>query len=155
MVADRQVNPPHRDPVMAAANAAGPPIAAAILAPRRRHQAPGVASASVTVSQQVGASIGTSPRNTLFAGAVASYLATHLASARPIGRQAPTRQALTGLALAHGYDTAFWWIAGIFAAGAVIGASCSATGRSTRPAPSQATGWVATAQAEAGPALPA
>ena len=30
-----------------------------------------------------------------------SYLAAHLASARIIGRQA-----LTGLALAHGYDTA-------------------------------------------------
>jgi hypothetical protein len=27
---------------------------------------------------------------------------------------------LTGLALAHGYDTAFWWIAGIFAFGAVV-----------------------------------
>ena len=25
------------------------------------------------------------------------------------------------LALAHGYDTAFWWIAGIFASGAIIG----------------------------------
>jgi DNA-3-methyladenine glycosylase II len=37
-------------------------------------------------------------------------------SARLIGRQA-----LTGLALAHGYDTAFWWIAGIFACGAVVG----------------------------------
>jgi epsilon-lactone hydrolase len=33
-------------------------------------------------------------------------------TARLIGRQA-----LTGLALPHGYDTAFWWIAGIFAGG--------------------------------------
>jgi MFS family permease len=81
----------------------------------------GVASATVTVGQQVGASIGTSLLNTLFAGAVASYLTANIASARLIGRQAPTRLALTGLALAHGYDTAFWWIAGIFAAGAVIG----------------------------------
>jgi hypothetical protein len=31
------------------------------------------------------------------------------------------RQALTGQALVHGYDTAFWWTAGIFAVGAVIG----------------------------------
>ena len=31
------------------------------------------------------------------------------------------REALAGLALAHGYDTAFWWIAGIFAAGAIVG----------------------------------
>ncbi|HUB23019.1 MAG TPA: MFS transporter [Streptosporangiaceae bacterium] len=75
----------------------------------------GVASATVTVGQQLGASIGTSLLNTIFAGAVASYLAAHLASARTIGRQA-----LSGLALAHGYDTAFWWTAGIFAAGAVI-----------------------------------
>jgi hypothetical protein len=76
----------------------------------------GVASATVTVGQQLGASVGTSLLNTIFTGAVASYLAANLASARLIGRQA-----LTGLALAHGYDTAFWWIAGIFAAGAVIG----------------------------------
>jgi hypothetical protein len=34
----------------------------------------------------------------------------HLAAARLIGRPA-----LTGLALAHGYDTAFRWTAGIFA----------------------------------------
>jgi hypothetical protein len=75
----------------------------------------GVASATVTVGQQLGASIGTSLLNSLFASAVASYLAAHLASARLIGRQA-----VTALALAHGYDTAFWWTAGIFAAGAVI-----------------------------------
>jgi hypothetical protein len=29
-------------------------------------------------------------------------------------------QGLTALALAHGYDTAFWWIAGILACGAVV-----------------------------------
>jgi hypothetical protein len=39
----------------------------------------------------------------IFAGAVTSYVAAHLAAARIIGRPA-----LTGLALAHGYDTAFW-----------------------------------------------
>ena len=76
----------------------------------------GVASATVTVGQQLGASIGTSLLNTIFASAVATYLAAHLATSRIIGRQA-----LAGLALAHGYDTAFWWIAGIFAGGAVVG----------------------------------
>jgi MFS family permease len=76
----------------------------------------GVASATVTVGQQLGASIGTSLLNSIFAGAVATYLTAHLATSRIIGRQA-----LTGLALAHGYDTAFWWIAGIFAGGAVVG----------------------------------
>src|SRR6201995_5941249 len=75
----------------------------------------GVASATVTVGQQLGASIGTSLLNTIFASAVTSYLAAHLVSARTIGRQA-----LTGLALTHGYDTAFWWTAGIFAVGAVL-----------------------------------
>ena len=74
----------------------------------------GVASATVTVGQQLGASVGTSLLNTIFTAAVTSYLAAHLAAARLIGRPA-----LTGLALAHGYDTAFWWTAGIFAAGAV------------------------------------
>jgi len=75
----------------------------------------GVASATVTVGQQLGASIGTSLLNTIFAGAVTSYLAVHAASARVLGAKA-----LTGLALAHGYDTAFWWIAGIFAGGAIV-----------------------------------
>jgi EmrB/QacA subfamily drug resistance transporter len=79
-------------------------------------QEAGVASATVTVGQQLGASVGTSLLNTIFAAAVTSYLTAHLAAARLIGRPA-----LTGLALAHGYDTAFWWTAGIFAAGAVTG----------------------------------
>ena len=75
----------------------------------------GVASATVTVGQMLGGSVGTSLLNTIFASAVAAYLTTHLATARIIGHHA-----LTGLALAHGYDTAFWWTAGIFASGAVI-----------------------------------
>jgi EmrB/QacA subfamily drug resistance transporter len=76
----------------------------------------GVASATVTVGQQLGASVGTSLLNTIFASAITSYIAAHLAAARLLGRPA-----LTGLALAHGYDTAFWWTAGIFAVGAVVG----------------------------------
>ncbi len=76
----------------------------------------GVASAAVTVGQQLGASIGTSLLNTIFASAVASYLAAHAAAAA-----GPGGRALAGLALAHGYDTAFWWVAGIFAGGAIIG----------------------------------
>jgi EmrB/QacA subfamily drug resistance transporter len=103
----------------------------------------GVASATVTVGQQLGASVGTSLLNTLFASAVASYLAAHLASARLIGRQA-----LTALALAHGYDTAFWWTAGIFAAGAVI------AGVLFRPGPLTRGGAPSPAQAQA-PTVPA
>jgi EmrB/QacA subfamily drug resistance transporter len=98
----------------------------------------GVASATVTVGQQLGASIGTSLLNTIFTAAVTSYLAAHLTSARLIGRQA-----LTGLALAHGYDTAFWWVAGIFAAGAVIG------GTLLRPGPLARTGAASPARADA------
>jgi hypothetical protein len=83
---------------------------------RRGSQDAGVASATVTVGQQLDASIGTSLLNTIFVGAVTSYVAAHHAAARIIGWPA-----LTGLALAHGYDTASWWTAGIFAAGPVIG----------------------------------
>jgi EmrB/QacA subfamily drug resistance transporter len=108
----------------------------------------GVASATVTVGQQLGASVGTSLLNTIFATAVTSYLAANLASARTIGRHA-----LTGLALAHGYDTAFWWTAGIFAAGAVIGGTLLHNGP-LRPAgtPVQARGEAPAASAKADPA---
>jgi EmrB/QacA subfamily drug resistance transporter len=112
----------------------------------------GVASATVTVGQQLGASVGTSLLNTIFAAAVTSYLTVHIASARVIGRPA-----LAGLALAHGYDTAFWWTAGIFAAGAVIGGALLRRGP-LRPAstPPPAHAEVTTAaQAKAGAALPA
>jgi EmrB/QacA subfamily drug resistance transporter len=111
----------------------------------------GVASATVTVGQQLGASVGTSLLNTIFAGAVASYIAAHLASARLIGRPA-----LTGLALAHGYDTAFWWIAGIFAVGVIIGAALFRPGPLVRTStPSRAHGPVTSAQGEPGPVHPA
>jgi EmrB/QacA subfamily drug resistance transporter len=74
----------------------------------------GVASATVTVSQQLGASVGISLLNTIFAGAVSSYLAANLVSV------SINKRAVTGLAMAHGYDTTFWWVAGFLAAGAVI-----------------------------------
>src|SRR3984957_4737135 len=97
----------------------------------------GVAAATVTAGQMLGGSVGTSLLNTIFASAVASYLAGHLAAARIVGRQA-----LTGLALAHGYDPAFWWTAGIFAAGAVI------AGALLRPGPLDQQGTPAPAQDE-------
>ncbi|HTA06941.1 MAG TPA: MFS transporter [Streptosporangiaceae bacterium] len=104
----------------------------------------GVASATVTVGQQLGASIGTSLLNTIFASAVASYLAANVAAARIVGRHA-----LTGLALAHGYDTAFWWTAGIFAGGAVVGGVLLRRGPLARQrTQSQADERVSTTQAE-------
>ena len=72
-----------------------------------------VASATVSVGQQLGASVGTALLNTLFASAVASYLATHTSTP---GNGAT----LNELAQAHGYDRAFWWTSGIAAGGAVI-----------------------------------
>jgi EmrB/QacA subfamily drug resistance transporter len=105
----------------------------------------GVASATVTVGQMLGGSVGTSLLNTIFASAVAAYLTAHFAAARLLGRPA-----LTGLALAHGYDTAFWWTAGIFAFGAVTAGALLRRGQ-LRPVstPSMADDQVTTAQAEA------
>jgi MFS family permease len=111
----------------------------------------GEASATVTVGQQLGASVGTALLSTIFATAVTSYTAAHLAAARIIGRQA-----LTGLALAHGYDTVFWWTAGIFAGGAVIGGALLRRGPlGQQRTPSLAEAEAPAAQAKAGPALPA
>ena len=111
----------------------------------------GVAAATVTVGQMLGGSVGTSLLNTIFASAVASYLTAHLALARLIGRQA-----LTGLALAHGYETAFWWIAGIFAGGAVIGGTLLRRGPLVQQrTPSLADDRVITAQTRASPTHPA
>ncbi len=78
----------------------------------------GVASATVNTGQQIGGSIGTSLLNTIFASAVASYIASHITPGALVhGRPGPQ---LIGLALVHGYTTAFWWSAAIFASGAVI-----------------------------------
>jgi hypothetical protein len=93
----------------------------------------------------LGGSVGTSLLNTIFASAVTSYIAAHLAASRLIGRQA-----LIGLALAHGYDTGFWWIAGIFTCGAVVSGTLlrrGPLGQTSTPSP--AHGGLTTAQAEA------
>jgi predicted MFS family arabinose efflux permease len=110
----------------------------------------GVASATVTVGQQLGASIGTSLLNTIFASAVASYITAHIASARVIGRPA-----LTGLALAHGYDTAFWWTAGILVGGAIVGGILFRPGPLYRRDGQSPQDAGVLAQTEAGPAFPA
>jgi EmrB/QacA subfamily drug resistance transporter len=86
----------------------------------------GVASATVTVGQQLGASIGTSLLNTIFATAVTSYVAAHAHSTRVA--------ALNGLAVAHGYDTAFWWTCAIAGGGAVVAALVLRSGPLAGPA---------------------
>ena len=57
-----------------------------------------------------------------------------------------------GLALVHGYDTAFWWTAGFFAGGAIIGGLLLRRGPLVPAgAPAQAHGEVPTTKAKAGP----
>jgi len=76
----------------------------------------GVASASVNTGQQLGGSIGTALLNTIAAGATASYITAHIASAG----SAAGRHAVQAAGLVHGYTTVFWWCAAIFIGGAVV-----------------------------------
>jgi MFS family permease len=75
----------------------------------------GVASAMVNTMQQIGGSVGTALLSTLAAAAVTSDLAAN-ATARPDA-------AAVAHAAVHGYTTAFWWAAGIYAVGAIVCAS--------------------------------
>jgi hypothetical protein len=109
----------------------------------------GVASATVNTGQQLGGSIGTSLLNTIFASAVASYIAAHLSPATAVhGRPSPQ---LSGLALIHGYTVAFWVSAAIFAGGALLAVALFRNGPLTAPgqpqpaAPEQAAGARASA----------
>jgi EmrB/QacA subfamily drug resistance transporter len=69
----------------------------------------GVGSATVNTAQQVGGSLGTALLNTVAATATTTYLAGKAAS--PV---------VAAQAAVHGYTTAFWWAAAIFAAGAAV-----------------------------------
>jgi hypothetical protein len=69
----------------------------------------GVASATVNTAQQVGGSLGTALLNTIATTATTTFLAGKAAS-----------PGVAASAAVHGYTTAFWWAAAIFAAGAVI-----------------------------------
>jgi EmrB/QacA subfamily drug resistance transporter len=101
----------------------------------------GVASATLNTGQQIGGSIGTALLNTIFASAVAHYLASHLSPATLVhGRPAPS---LVGMSLIHGYTTGFWVAAAIFSAGAVI------CGTLFRPGPLRVSEPAADAQAGA------
>ena len=108
----------------------------------------GVASATLNTGQQIGGSVGTSLLNTIFASAVARYLASHLSPATLVhGRPAPS---LAGLSLIHGYTTAFWVAAAIFGAGAVICGTLLRSGplrasASAGAAEAGAAAWQATA----------
>jgi EmrB/QacA subfamily drug resistance transporter len=69
----------------------------------------GVASATVNTMQQIGGSIGTALLSTLAASATSSFAASHA-----------TAPGAMAQAAVHGYTTAFWWSAAIFAAGAIV-----------------------------------
>jgi hypothetical protein len=97
----------------------------------------GAASATLNTGQQVGGSIGTSLLNTIFAGAVAQYLTSHLSPATLVhGRPAPS---LTEMSLIHGYTTGFWVAAAIFGAGAVICGTLLRSGPLRSPVPAAAS----------------
>jgi EmrB/QacA subfamily drug resistance transporter len=69
----------------------------------------GVASALVNTSQQIGGSIGTALLSTISATAVTSFVTDN----------APATPHVMAQAAVHGYTTAFWFSAAIFAVGAI------------------------------------
>jgi EmrB/QacA subfamily drug resistance transporter len=69
----------------------------------------GVASAAFNMSQQVGSSLGTALLNTIFATAVAGYVAAH-----------GTAAAVTTEAQVHGYTVGFWVSTSILALAALV-----------------------------------
>ncbi len=71
----------------------------------------GVASALVNACQQVGGALGTALLSTIAASAASSFATSHARSAT-----------LASQASIHGYTTAFWVAAGVFAVGAVSSA---------------------------------
>jgi MFS family permease len=74
----------------------------------------GVASATANTQQQIGTSIGTALLNTIAITATTHYLVSHATASGQPGAGLASR------ALIHGYTTAFWWAAGVLAAGALV-----------------------------------
>jgi MFS family permease len=77
------------------------------------HHDAGVASALLNTSQQIGGSLGTALLNTLFAGAVTSYLATNVKAPADVEKFTPN-------ALIHGYHVSFFWGAVLLFAALVV-----------------------------------
>jgi EmrB/QacA subfamily drug resistance transporter len=73
----------------------------------------GVASAVLNTAQQIGGSLGLALLNTMYAGAVTSYIRDHLTN------PADTRQ-VTGLAFVHGYHVSFVWGGSLLFAALVV-----------------------------------
>jgi EmrB/QacA subfamily drug resistance transporter len=89
----------------------------------------GVASAMVNTSQQVGGSLGVALLSTLFADAVGTFTAA-------AGTPAALAQAEAAV---HGYTVAFWWAAGILAAGSIVTALLFERGHTVESAHGPAT----------------
>ena len=83
----------------------------------------GVASGLVNAGYQVGGSLGLALLSTLAATSTRHYLAGHQPGSSVVAHAA-----------VHGYTTGFWWVAGFFAAGALI-TGLLLHGRAPRPAP--------------------
>jgi EmrB/QacA subfamily drug resistance transporter len=111
----------------------------------------GVASATLNVGQQLGGSIGTALLNTIATSATASYLVgLHLS---PAVLASPRGRLALAAAAVHGYTTAFWWTAGIFAAGAIVCGSLLRRGPLYRQAEAQVA--APAGQPQSGPSVPA
>ena len=99
-----------------------------------RHADAGVASGLINTTQQIGGAIGTAAVTTIAATATANWLTAH-----------PGTAPAAGAALTHGFATAFYVLAAVAAAGAVI----SAILVESVPAPQPATAPHAEAALEA------
>jgi EmrB/QacA subfamily drug resistance transporter len=110
----------------------------------------GVASATLNVGQQLGGSIGTALLNTIATSAAAAYVTSHLTPA--VATSPSSQAALRATAAVHGYTTAFWWTAGIFAGGAVVCGTLLRRGPLARQAGTASAGAQAP-QREPGPSL--
>ena len=113
----------------------------------------GVASATLNVGQQLGGSIGTALLNTIATSAAASYLTgLHLS---PAALATPRGKLALAAGQVHGYTTAFWWTAGIFAGGGIVCALLMRWGPLGRQAGAEAEAGVAAGQPATGPSVPA
>jgi EmrB/QacA subfamily drug resistance transporter len=74
-----------------------------------RREDASVASATVNTMQQIGGSVGTALLSTLAASATSSFATSHATATNAMAQAA-----------VHGYTTAFWWSAAIFAVGAIV-----------------------------------
>ncbi len=118
----------------------------------------GVASATLNVGQQLGGSIGTALLNTIATSAAAGYVSSFIASHRatvPIHPSPAAQAALRQAAAVHGYTTAFWWTAGIFAGGAIVCGSLFRWGPLGRRGGAGQVGEPEAASQAAGPSIAA